>query len=356
MTQGNDILKITAEEQLSGIPTPDFLDIILSNTELSDIAMYYLLQKRINHKLRMRYDVYENQLTDDFDDITGDFFIYLRDGNDKNNTLPYQSLHNIKKKESFEAWIKNTFRNYLSNKIQTEGRIEQDNCAQKLDVYKIDASPLTNETNLYIASQLISYTHQVLSPRGRFIFLRILLSLLNRQKAMSDKDTAIAIGMNYQSYRVTVHRIKDSLIKHRACLLQGEMLNLDDQHRQMAQHIYDDFTNLYQILIIYYNYSIEHLEYKDEIKALRDRYYNLTGYMAHEPASQYIPARITPKIFLERLNGLLNGESEQLKTTYYEHSKNSSAAAYRLPWQRQNHSSKPHTFKQQRHTLCSDCQ
>ena len=72
---------------------------------------------------------------------------------------------------------------------------------------------------------------------------------------MSDKDTAIAIGMNYQSYRVTVHRIKDSLIKHRACLLQGEMLNLDDQHRQMAQHIYDDFTNLYQILIIYYNPS-----------------------------------------------------------------------------------------------------
>ena len=137
MTQGNDILKITAEEQLSGIPTPDFLDIILSNTELSDIAMYYLLQKRINHKLRMRYDVYENQLTDDFDDITGDFFIYLRDGNDKNNTLPYQSLRNIKKKESFEAWIKTHSEIILATKFKQKAGLNKTIAHKNLPYIKL---------------------------------------------------------------------------------------------------------------------------------------------------------------------------------------------------------------------------
>lgn len=297
MTQGNDILKITAEEQLSGIPTPDFLDIILSNTELSDIAMYYLLQKRINHKLRMRYDVYENQLTDKFEDITGDFFLYLRDGNDMSNNVPYQSLRSIKKKESFEAWIKNTFRNYLSNKI--------DNSTYKPVAYKIDASPLTDETILDIASKLITYTHQELSPKGRFIFLRTLLSLLNRKNAMPDKDVAEVIGMTYTSYRVMVHRIKDNLINLHSRILKGEILKLDKQHQLMATRIYDDFTNLYPTLFNYYNNNIEMSEYREQIISLRNRYYDSTGNTLHESTATYLPSNITPAIFLSRLNKLL---------------------------------------------------
>ena len=152
MTQGDYIHKISIEEELSGIPTQDLLEIILSNTDLSDIAMYYLLQKRIKQKLRMRYDVYENQLTDNFEDITGEFFLYLRDGNDAVNKLPYQSLRNIKKKESFEAWIKNTFRNFLSNKTLADGKIWQGARSQKPAIYKTDSSPLTDEASLNMAS------------------------------------------------------------------------------------------------------------------------------------------------------------------------------------------------------------
>ena len=288
MIPATDIFKIATEEQLSDIPTSDFLEIILSNTQLSDIAMYYLLQKRINHKLRMRYDVYENQLTDKFEDITGDFFLYLRDGNDMSNNVPYQSLRSIKKKDSFEAWIKNTFRNYLSNKI--------DNSTYKPVAYKIDASPLTDETILDIASKLITYTHQELSPKGRFIFLRTLLSLLNRKNAMPDKDVAEVIGMTYTSYRVMVHRIKDNLINLHTRILKGEL---------MATRIYDDFTNLYPTLFNYYNNNIEMSEYREQIISLRNRYYDSTGNTLHESTATYLPSNITPAIFLSRLNKLL---------------------------------------------------
>lgn len=297
MIPATDIFKIATEEQLSDIPTSDFLEIILSNTQLSDIAMYYLLQKRINHKLRMRYDVYENQLTDKFEDITGDFFLYLRDGNDMSNNVPYQSLRSIKKKESFEAWIKNTFRNYLSNKI--------DNSTYKPVAYKIDASPLTDETILDIASKLITYTHQELSPKGRFIFLRTLLSLLNRKNAMLDKDVAEVIGMTYTSYRVMVHRIKDNLINLHSRILKGEILKLDKQHQLMATRIYDDFTNLYPTLFNYYNNNIEMSEYREQIISLRNRYYDSTGNTLHESTATYLPSNITPAIFLSRLNKLL---------------------------------------------------
>lgn len=297
MIPATDIFKIATEEQLSDIPTSDFLEIILSNTELSDIAMYYLLQKRINHKLRMRYDVYENQLTDKFEDITGDFFLYLRDGNDMSNNVPYQSLRSIKKKESFEAWIKNTFRNYLSNKI--------DNSTYKPVAYKIDASPLTDETILDIASKLITYTHQELSSKGRFIFLRTLLSLLNRKNAMPDKDVAEVIGMTYTSYRVMVHRIKDNLMNLHTRILKGEILQLDKQHQLMATRIYDDFTNLYPTLLNYYNNNIEMSEYREQIISLRNRYYDSTGNTLHESTATYLPSNITPAIFLSRLNKLL---------------------------------------------------
>lgn len=37
-----------------------------------------------------------------------------------------------------------------------------------------------DEQQLAVASQLIAYAHQVFYPRGRFIFLRSLLSLLNK--------------------------------------------------------------------------------------------------------------------------------------------------------------------------------
>ena len=260
----------------AGIPIPDFVDIILQQKDKSDEAMYYLLHQRLEHQLRERFEVYQHQLLDDFEDITEDFFLYLRES----GRYPYQSLRRIKKKEAFETWLLNTFRNYLSNRAAAEENLYRlsENATDELS-----PSFITDEQKLAIASQLIAYAHQVFYPRGRFIFFRTLLTMLNKQKALPNEDVAKALGMTDIYYRVIVHRMKCNLIKFRTRLLHGESLRLDDEHQQMARHIYDDFTHLYPTLLTYYNQTIDTLKCADAIRQLRQKYYEATGTMLHEP-------------------------------------------------------------------------
>ena len=277
----------------AGVPVPDFVDIILHDANRSDEAMYYLLHQRLGHQLRERYDAYQHQLYDSYEDVVEDFFLYLREGRD--NRFPYQSLKRIKNKESFETWVLNTFRNYLNNRAKEENRISfatfsdhgfngshgftnantiTTNTTQEL---------FTDEQKLLVCSQLIAYAHQVFYPRGRFIFLRSLLTMLNKQKALPNEEVARALGMTDISYRVTVHRMKCNLSKFRQRLIHGELLHLDDEHQQMAQHIYDDFDHLYPTLLTYYTQTINTLKCADDIKRLRQQYYETTGIFAHEP-------------------------------------------------------------------------
>ena len=287
----------------AGIPVPDFVDIILHQEDKRDEAMYYLLHQRLEHQLRERYDVYRHSIYDDFDDIVEDFFLYLREGKDGKNHLPYQSLQRIKNKESFETWLLNTFRNYLNNRAQAEEKISftriSDNVAEDTK-----DSALTNEQKIIFSSQLIAYAHQYFYPRGRFIFLRSLLTMLNKQQALPDKDMAAALKMTHLAYRVMQHRLKHHLTWFRHCLLNGEKLGLDAEHQQMARQISDDFTNLYPTLLTYYNQTIGNLKCADAIRQLRQEYYEATGTMAHEPepSSSIIT---TANGFWERLNRML---------------------------------------------------
>ena len=106
-----------------GIPSSDFIDILLQGDEQADEAAYYLLHNRVRLQLKRRFEVYHNRLMDDFEDILEDFFLYLREGKDGGNRTPYQSLRRIRKKEVFEAWLTNTFRNYLSVRAESEERL-----------------------------------------------------------------------------------------------------------------------------------------------------------------------------------------------------------------------------------------
>ena len=287
----------------AGIAIPDFVDIIIGDKDKCDEAMYYLLHQRLNWQLRERYDTYCHQLFESFDDILEDFFLYLREGEKGTSRLPYQPLQRIKKKESFETWILNTFRNYLNARAKAEDRIsftsyndhesnESDEC-------------LTDEQKLAIASQLIAYAHQVFYPRGRFIFLRSLLTMLNKQKALPTEEVAIALGMTHISYRVILHRMKRNLAHFRNRLLQGEHLRLDDQHLQMASHLNDDFTHLYPTLLTYYTETISTLKCAEAIRQLRQRHYEETGIMAHEPSPDEGPIRTTITAFWNKFNRLL---------------------------------------------------
>ena len=283
----------------AGTPIPDFVNIILVDANHSDEAMYYLLKQRLSHQLRERYEAYQHQLYDDFEDVIEDFFLYLREGS--GNRFPYQPLRRIKKKDAFEKWLLTTFRNYLSNRAEAE---EQSYRLSDNAVDETTISAITDEKKLQIASQLIAYAHQVFYPRGRFIFLRSLLTMLNKQKALPNAEVAKALGMTDISYRMTLHRMKCNLAKFRQRLLQGETLRLDEEHLQIAQHIYNDFDNLYPTLLTCYNQTVNSLKCADAIRQLRQQHYEATGVMAHEPEFDS-PGRTTIKSFWNKLNHLL---------------------------------------------------
>ena len=291
----------------AGIPVSEFVDIILNEAEKSDEAMCYLLHERFSYKLRERYEAYQNQLCDGFEDVIEDFFLYLREG--RGNRFPYQALRRIKNKDAFEKWLLNTFRNYLSNRAKEENRMMHVSFSEHaLELCSLATrgtqESFSDEQKQLIASQLIAYVHQVFYPRGRFIFLRSLLTMLNKQKALPNAEVAKALCMTDISYRVIVHRMKCNLTKFRQRLMQGESFRLDDEHEQMAQRIYDDFEHLYSTLLAYYTQTIDTLKCADAIRQLRQQYYEATGIMAHEPEFDYT-VRATIKSFWNKLNRLL---------------------------------------------------
>ena len=288
--------KSTTKEAIryKDIPIAQFVDAILKG---DDEAMYYLLHKRMKHQLYERFQDYSHNLYDDFDDVLEDFFFYLRES----GPTPYQALQRIKKTEVFESWLLNTFRNYLSNRSETESRINiVDKEFEQIPLLTEDSTS-NGEIKIRIVSQLIAYALQVFYPRGRFIFLRSLLTILNEQQAMPDKEMAEALDMSYISYRVTLHHMRNNVRCFREKLLRGESLRLDDKHEDLAKHIYDDFPNLYPILFDCYIQCIDTLKTSAAVKELRNQYMEERGFVVHEPSISE-QTHITITRFWEKLN------------------------------------------------------
>ena len=276
------------------IPIPQFVDIIIKG---DDEAMYYLLHERLKHLLYERYQDYSHNLYDVFDDLLDDFFIYIRES----EHTPYQALQRIKRKQAFESWLLNTFRNYLNNRSEEESHIPLvDKDCEKMSLLT-ESSSTDGEIKIHIVSQLIAYALQVFYPRGRFIFLRSLLTILNEQQAVPDKQMAEALDMSYISYRVTLHHMRSNVKRFRECLLNGEPLRLDDEHELLAKRIDNDFPNLYPILFDCYIRCIDTLKTSAAVKELRSHYIEERGFVVHEPS---IPeySRISIARFWVKLN------------------------------------------------------
>lgn len=280
-----------SETSYESLPIADFVGIIHDGGERADEAMYYLLHQRLYQQLRKRFEVVQNQLLDDFDDVLVDFLFYLRDGKDSDEGNSYPSLRRIRNRETFGGWLLNTFRNYLSVKAAKEGRISYSEHDFNDNVSDETApSILTDEQKLSFAADLIAYAHQEMAPRDSFFFFRTLLTLLNKQAALSSEAVAHALGMTDIAYRVSVHRTKGNLTKYRSRLLQGETLPLDEEHREMSRYINDNFTHLYQTLFHYYEQVIDLLDSAAAIRKLREEYLAATGTEAHEPEAAYATA------------------------------------------------------------------
>lgn len=256
--------------------------------KISDEAMYRILHQRLNSHLRKRFEIYQNRMTDGFEDIVDDFFLYLRDGINGTNKTNYESLYRIKNPEAFSAFIINTFRNYLSFRAAKEVKFAYaERSADSFAEDEAASSILTDEQKLAIASNLIAYAHQTLPPRDCFILFRTLLTMLNKKQALPNEAMAKALGMSDIAYRVTVHRMKNNLAKYRTQLLQGQRLELDEQHQAMADKINNDFLNLYPTLLVYYDQIVDTLSCANAIKNLRQEYFEETGIMMHEAEAEY---------------------------------------------------------------------
>lgn len=271
-------------------------DIILQGSEQSDEAMYYVLRERVCGRLKEKFRTHEQVFFEDFEDVVDDFFLYLREGKGKTRE-PYHVLHSIVNKDAFEGWLVSTFRNYLTNRSNTEK-----NCCELIE-HNLNAEEESSDNQELLinkAAQLIAYSHQVFLPRGRFIFLRSVLTLLNKDNALPDKEMAEALGMSHSHYRVTSHRMKKNVLNFRKRLDEGEPLRLDDDHKVMAARLDDDFCSLYPTLIHYYNTTLHHLRQEPEISALRQKHYELTGLMLHENETEY--GKLTVNAFWSKLN------------------------------------------------------
>lgn len=277
------------------LTSSELLDIILQGNELSDEVMYYVLKERVGGRLKEKYNTHVKVIFEEFEDVVDDFFLYLREGKGKKKE-PYHILHTIINKESFEGWLASTFRNYLTNRNKAE---EEQRCELNEQMHSYVNEEEDKELLMEKAAMLIAYSHQVFLPRGRFIFLRSILTLLNKDNALPDMEMAEALGMSHIHYRVTAHRMKRNVLKFKQRMESGEKLRLDDVHKAMAERIGDDFDLLYPTLIHYYNNTLLSLKQEPEITALRKQHYALTGFMLHEKEIDY--RTLTIRLFWTKL-------------------------------------------------------
>ena len=320
------------KEPFAEVPIDGLVGIILDGDERADETMYYMLRHRLYLPLKKRYEVFQNLLSDDFDDVLDDFFLYLRDGNDlsgrdnrsggdeqsgrdyqsgkdhqscrddgfvgdreclehgSGSRVPYPSLRRMRNQEASVQWLLRTFRNYIikrTDRERTPPTFELDpDCVSNADV---PASILTDEEKLSFASELLAYALQEMPARDGFILLRTLLTMLDKRRSLPNEEVAKALGMSDVSYRVTVHRVRNRLVQLRARLLKGAPFRLDSPHQDMARRINEDFLNLYPTLLSYYNQCVNSLDpdLAAAVNLLRQNHLNSTGNLLHEPAASY---------------------------------------------------------------------
>ena len=280
------------------VSSADLVKTILQGGKPADEAMCDLLYRELDRRLRRLHEPYRHQLLDTYEDLVGDFFLYLREGKEGREQVPYASLRRISRQNALEGWLLHTFRNFLSSRVAGQppaaAPLSPDYQSAGSDLGSetdtdsdSDASPLTDERKLDILSTLIAYGLQTFSPRHRFIFLRMLLTLLDKPKAMPNRQVAQALGISEGAYRVATSRVRSDIVRLRNSLLQGIPLPLDETHRQMAVQINENYHQLYPLLLSYYQQTIGELKRPNDIRQLRRRQTESGSILCHESEPTY---------------------------------------------------------------------
>lgn len=245
-------------------------EVVAGNTE----ATYYLLKRRLERALSKVYEMHGFGLSDDFEDTIDEFFLYLYDRN-----------LSIQDKRTFFSWTVATYRHFLINSAKKEMR-------KKALMEQVRLSPkgeecgLSNETMVLFLASAIAYADQRFTPRNRFVFYRMLLSFLDHSKAIPQAAMAQALDMTPVTYRVSTKRQKDRFLEYILMQESGATLDLDVDHGLMRDRIVDAFERLYELLMEYYDKSLEAIPNAQAIQSLRMDYSNDDG-MMHEGMPMY---------------------------------------------------------------------
>lgn len=231
-----------------------------------DAALYQMLTELLREKLQRRFRSYERRVPFTFEDVLQEYFLYLR-GDVRNVYAIFKNLNDV---STFEAWLVATFRNFVSKKARRAGvraiAVDVSNMSDTPGFQKHEMNPVA------VLSTMIAYCYQELPLVRRFVFLRMILTYLDKDRALPQKDVAMVLGLSHIYYRVLCTRVKSFSVQVKGRILGGEELVLNQNALGMKNKLEEDFCDWYELLSSYYAVTIDKFEQADEINALRCSY------------------------------------------------------------------------------------
>ena len=282
-------------EKYENYSASEYYDALNIIPEQASEAVYYLLKRRLVRALGKVFELHGFGLDDHFDDTIDDFFLYLYDRGDGR---PFAILESVREREAFFGWMAGTYRNFLLNKAKEKMK-RREMLEDAMAKAGEEVPPFTDEKLMQIIATAIAYADQELPPRNRFIFYRMLLSILDQKLSLPQELVAQAMGMNPVTYRVCVNRLKTRLSDDVTCLEAGQKLPLDSQHLLMRNSLFQGFDRLYDTLMPYYETALQALSGAMEITKLRNGYGD--GITMHEEPQYGYPHLVDVRELYQKL-------------------------------------------------------
>lgn len=249
-----------------------------------DKALYRVLTESLRPRLLRRFRAYEKRSPFVFEDALQEFFLYLR--GDANNA--YSIFRELRDASAAEAWILTTFRNFVSKKSRYGVPAAAVDISDLSDCPDCPQDKLQNNPQdklQKVLSAMIAYCYQELPLVQRFVFMRLILTYLDRNRALPQKDVALVLGLSHIYYRVLCNRVKAFAMQVKGRILAGERLLLNMNALEMRDRLDADFGGWYDLLSSYYAETINQFTQAEEINAMRYSYATESpGMMLHEAA------------------------------------------------------------------------
>ena len=248
------------------IESAQFIALILDeemDIEARDSALYRVLTESLRPRLLRRFRPYEKMAPFAFEDALQEFFLYLR-GEGSN---AYSIFRELKDASAADAWLLTTFRNFMSKKSRygvpaVAGDIP--------DLSDCPDCPQNEQQK--VLSTMIAYCYQELPLVQRFVFMRMILTYLDRDRALPQKDVALVLGLSHIYYRVLCNRVKAYAMQVKGRILAGERLLLNTNALEIKDRLDADFGGWYDLLSSYYAETIAQFTQAEEINTLRYSY------------------------------------------------------------------------------------